>query len=110
MKILLTGSRDLLDEGGISQCYLSIKPLQCGVGHLQAAVSALQLQSVHVIHSVSMICNVAGSSFLILQNIFAGQKGVKRNARCSKSPLKCILKCRKKKLETIPNCLPSTML
>lgn len=72
MNMLLTG--DLRDEGGISQCYLSIKPFQCGVDHLQTAATALQLQSMHVIHSVSVTCSMAGSSFLTLQDTFAGQR------------------------------------
>lgn len=70
MTVLLTGCRDLCHEGGIRQCYLTIKPFQCGVYNLQMAVTALQLQAMHVTHSGSIICSMAGSSFLTLKDIF----------------------------------------
>jgi len=98
MTISLTACGDLQGEGGITRGYLTIKPFQCGVDHLQMAVIALQLQSMRVIHSVSVICSMAASSFLNLEDIFAGQR--KKNVKCSNVFLKVA-----KMLEMIPTCL-----
>lgn len=92
LNILVTGCRDLLDEGGISECYPSIKPFQWGVDDLQAAVTALQMQSVHGCPCI--ICSVVESSFLILQNIFAGQREKNHIKHCkSQSVLLNVAKC-----------------
>lgn len=47
LNILVSGCRDLLDERDISESYPSIKAFQWAVDDLQAAVAALQVQSVH---------------------------------------------------------------
>lgn len=38
--VVLPGYRDLLDVEGVSQSYLTVKPFQCAVDHLQMAAAA----------------------------------------------------------------------